>query len=643
MESKKIEDQHRHFDEILKRSGQTHHEDKEHATTSSSTLSTRAAAFYDIPAVKFILRAMVHLYGTSLYFVLVYKFKSPAMVERDKPNGLDAAMPFLHDANPIEIMWLMYEIGVWLDLRHQQLMRNRSHVHAEGSLERVRLVSDALIIIALGIRIAMEIGYQRRKGNDEELVDFFDKARDLYEAYQVVIALKVIVVGSGWMPFFSEYQRLGVLFIMVTEMIHDVVDWILLFTVVTGSFMLSFLGLQNAGHYTNDVNHDEWQDLSLEELEVNFRTFAANAGVWSPLWSLFGEFDCVRYSWLASIMMWIYMLTGSIVLVNLLVAMFAETFGRVKEQSEMEYVYLRCTRLFEYKHVILAVPPIFNMPIVLRDFAINIGSGKTARRLGSSLAKMCACFSRGKETQVEFERHQQRRKHGDSISEKTLPKFVTGKTASFTEDRTESPPPTVGSVEAGRKERVKHVKRMSIIDGGLGTPRNSDRSDMTPRSSLVTTSLVKGKSKEPVVPLSVAGGKLARTSTTKELGGDGSSNHGSAKRLMPNAPQKRKQNLFDGKLLAIDYLKKVLKEEADTVHALTRSLRSELQNGMKQREAEFLRLATRVGGLENSLCQMDEINESIKDIRGTLDRLVHGGSAEEAIGSRPGGVVHSEG
>ena len=40
--------------------------------------------------------------------------------------------------------------------------------------------------------------------------------------------------------------------------------------------------------------------------------------------------------------MWLYILIASIVLVNLLVAMFADTYTRIKESSELEYTYLRC-------------------------------------------------------------------------------------------------------------------------------------------------------------------------------------------------------------------------------------------------------------------------------------------------------------
>jgi hypothetical protein len=48
-----------------------------------------------------------------------------------------------------------------------------------------------------------------------------------------------------------------------------------------------------------------------------------------PLWSVYGVFDPHRFDWLTASAMWIYMLVGSVALVNLLVAMFSATFSKV--------------------------------------------------------------------------------------------------------------------------------------------------------------------------------------------------------------------------------------------------------------------------------------------------------------------------
>ena len=57
----------------------------------------------------------------------------------------------------------------------------------------------------------------------------------------------------------------------------------------------------------------------------NENLFSANGALWVPLWAIFGVFEPARLDWLSSIIIWVYMLLGSVVLVNLLVAMFAET------------------------------------------------------------------------------------------------------------------------------------------------------------------------------------------------------------------------------------------------------------------------------------------------------------------------------
>ena len=87
------------------------------------------------------------------------------------------------------------------------------------------------------------------------------------------------------------------------------------------------------------------------------------------MWAVLGVLDVTAYNALTASMagwlMWTYVLIGSIVLVNLLVAMFADTYNRVKEASEQEYTYMRYKRIFEYRHILLTLPPPFSTPIAL--------------------------------------------------------------------------------------------------------------------------------------------------------------------------------------------------------------------------------------------------------------------------------------
>ena len=97
--------------------------------------------------------------------------------------------------------------------------------------------------------------------------------------------------------------------------------------------------------------------------------------------------------------------------------------------------------------------------------------------------------------------------------------------------------------------------------------------------------------------------------------------------------KRREKTLFDGKLLAQDYLRQMRNHEADTVHALARTLRSELQMGMKQREAEFMKLSSRVGGMEKKLDTVEEVKASLQAIEAQLARLSGPPSSDSAAPS----------
>ncbi len=62
---------------------------------------------------------------------------------------------------------------------------------------------------------------------------------------------------------------------------------------------------------------------------------------------------------------WVYILIANVVLVNMLIAMFSETYQRIKKNAEVEYHYQRFLNIFEYNHVVNAVPP-SSSPILTR-------------------------------------------------------------------------------------------------------------------------------------------------------------------------------------------------------------------------------------------------------------------------------------
>ena len=579
------------------------------ARTSSYCLGSwfsRLRTFYTIPAVKFVWRVLFQSLLTVLYVMLIMNFKSPAELDARFTENPIELIPFTKNLNPVEIAWLLCELGLWLDKRHQQVLRSRSTGAAAGG-KGVAYLSDALFVVAVGVRIAMERPYA---AND------FDEAKRLYDIYQVLVSLKaMLVISLDWMPYLSEYQPLGVLYIIVCAMVQDVITWILLFAVMTSAFMVMLMGLQNAGKFTNYI--DDYADISginvsaltKDEIEWHFDYNVARGGMWAPLWALFGGFEPERYDWLVSALLWSYMLLSSVGLVNLLVAMFADTYNKISEEAENEYVFLRCTRLFEFKDSVLPLPPVLNLPIIFRDIAIGICNARQtvcfnqikafiALRNTAAAAPSAAATS----TARSFK----------SARESILASI--GRSSSDVRGRSASPP-TYNDALSGRPSPLSPA---------------SSKPSPNPRSPRI--------SKEAVGPHANSLQKTKRRSLTARMPTSMNLNA-----LIPHEPKKRRAaTIFDGKLLAQEYLKRVEAEEKDTVHAHARSLRSELgtlsaasELATKQREDEFVTMSTRVGGVEK---QFGDIRDSLRAIQAQLSELAQPAATVVAVANAPSEV-----
>jgi len=386
-------------------------------------------------------------------------------------------------------------------------------------------------------------------------------------------------------------------------MVQDVITWVLLFSVFTSAFMVSFMGLQNARRYSNDIDFEGFTDvssinvsaLSKDEITNIFNWQNSLGGLWAPLWALFTNFDPARYDWMVSVMMWCYLLLSSVALVNLLVAMFADTYNKISEEAENEYIFLRCKRLFEFKDSVLPLPPVLNLPIIFRDIAFGLcnmqptmcyNQFKTfiALRINTAVAAPTAAAT---STARSFQ----------SIRASVL--VATGRSTLDRQGQSTSPP----------------------TEGPPARP-----SPLSPASGEVSPAAPKEQAVNPHNNSLKARRRRSLTTTTL-LG------------TLAEPKKRRAPTIFDGKLLAQEYLKRVEAEENDTVYAHARSLRSELgtlssayELATKQREDEFTSMSTRVGGMEK---QFGDIRESLQAIQAQLSELAKPASTVEAAADAP--------
>tara|TARA_B110001452_G_scaffold21628_1_gene17351 strand:+ start:612 stop:4946 length:4335 start_codon:yes stop_codon:yes gene_type:complete len=333
-------------------------------------VASHMTSFYQVPAVKYTLRFLMHCIAISFYVLLIINFVDPDELEKRRFRCEDAAqtpaddrlnclankyVPLVSDYNYDEVAWLLMELGLWLDQRYQFVARTQLKLPSVRGAGRFAWASDVLIIISVALRYSMEQVSSRisEPGFDGSEDDELSRTLEIYKAYKIIISLKTILIFLQTLPYLAVYRPLGVLVIVVTEMLGDVVNFSILFATITMAFMLGFMGLQSAGSFSGHVEVEK------------YHAFGVGGAFWSPLWSVFGEFDPDQYDGVASVVLWIYLFLSAIILVNLLVAQFSDTFQKVQKFAEQEYIFLSFDRLSDYTHVFLAQPPLLSGPYIL--------------------------------------------------------------------------------------------------------------------------------------------------------------------------------------------------------------------------------------------------------------------------------------
>jgi hypothetical protein len=163
----------------------------------------------------------------------------------------------------------------------------------------------------------------------------------------------------------------GVLFIVLSAMGNDVVYFMVIFLVLTIGFGVSFAVL------LPNAMSEPW-----------YRVMGSNP-LWGPFWGVFGGFDvsgplalekavagdcqptavddCLLVeqleptTTLTPILLWIYQFVAAIILINLLIAQMADTYGRVTADGLVRWQFERAALISEYKDTKPPLPPPLNL------------------------------------------------------------------------------------------------------------------------------------------------------------------------------------------------------------------------------------------------------------------------------------------
>jgi len=177
------------------------------------------------------------------------------------------------------------------------------------------------------------------------------------------MSLICILVGVRLLEIFRIYRNAGVLSIILTKMLWgDVLPFSGLLIVIFFSFGLAFQALMP------NVLYDSLPSSPL----------------FIPLWASLGAIDLEHMqeylnsydrvnSVLGPALLWIFSFMSTVVLVNLLIAMMADTFQKIEAEGLKQWQFHRIQIILEYKDERESLPPPFNVWILLYRLVLKLG------------------------------------------------------------------------------------------------------------------------------------------------------------------------------------------------------------------------------------------------------------------------------
>ena len=140
-----------------------------------------------------------------------------------------------------------------------------------------------------------------------------------------------------------------VLILMIDRMFNDLYVFVKLGLIIVLGFTTSFIGLEWVG--ATRLSSEALADLDKDVDDMGYGTSFGfqlpghffsqedelKPALFVPLWGFLGEVGPLdAFNTVGDLWMWMYIFLTTVVLVNLLVAMMADTYSRVRENSQTE-------------------------------------------------------------------------------------------------------------------------------------------------------------------------------------------------------------------------------------------------------------------------------------------------------------------
>ncbi|XP_052805222.1 transient receptor potential cation channel subfamily M member-like 2 isoform X2 [Mya arenaria] len=302
-------------------------------TKKLSVVFGRAYYFFNAPVIIFLNNLCSYLVFLSLYtYILVFSFDTQVSLEEI-----------------ILIVWVFAfateEVRQMVSTSSKPLA-TKCHSYINNTWNKVDTMTIVVFIIGIILR--------------------FLPYESTFEAARVVLALNYVTFFLRLLHIFSVHKELGPKLVMIGKMVQDLMYFVLILIVFVFSFAIS----SNSILYPNSpftwntavqiIRKSYWNiygELFLEEIEGE-----ADCTNDAALWMNGTQARCPTDTgmWLVPIMMGIYMMIANVLLLNLLIAMFSNTFRKVQDNTDNHWYIQRYSLINEYSMRPSLFPP-FNL------------------------------------------------------------------------------------------------------------------------------------------------------------------------------------------------------------------------------------------------------------------------------------------
>ncbi|KAJ8035334.1 Transient receptor potential cation channel subfamily M member 2 [Holothuria leucospilota] len=198
-----------------------------------------------------------------------------------------------------------------------------------------------------------------------------------FDTARIILALDL---GAFYLRFLQNFyvnRDLGPKLIMINRMMQDMLFFLcLLIVFVTGYgvtyFAILFPNESNPKTLFSGIFSTTYIQMFGENLLDNLEVMDCSNNV--TLIEMGLAERCPQYTWIGRILLYIYMMLSTVLLLNLLIAMFSYTFSNVQEKNDELWKYHKYTVHVEYFRR-PTFPPPFNILVYIMKFCVFLMRG----------------------------------------------------------------------------------------------------------------------------------------------------------------------------------------------------------------------------------------------------------------------------